>query len=507
MKNARKLLAFLLALLLVLPAMFACGESTSADDPADTTVSEPTVNTLNGIPLADYTIVYSESGLDFNKRAAEYIGSSIEAITGIAPAVRLDTEAEVTANEILVGITNRQDSLGIESLDGKTKDFEFISVAKDNKVLLYGEEYMIAAAAYDFAKKISDTKTVTVSSDITIGAPVFEDPKNVIFVIGDGMGFNSLELGNQLFESNAYTEFENVNGYDQVIVANRLPYKGQNYTHSYDYDVTDSAAGGTALATGYKTYNGVVGLDTGLNRIKNLTELAHELGKKTAVSTTDDPNGATPSAFSVHVKDREDTADILEAQSKTPFDRIIGNITDPATSIRETLDIISGSDKGFFIMHEEAHFDKESHANDYNYFYTAYTRCNTALRVFLEFMMYNPDTALILTADHETGGITLNAETGEYEFTCGDHTHVNVPFYGIGKGTEFIEGKTFDNTGVAKFAAQLMGVEDFGNPNIEQLTDKTGEEKLTDKEGITIYKEKKAAEKAYPGNNTDFIVE
>lgn len=501
MKNARKFLAFLLAMLLVLPTMFACGNTESTDNtPEDTTIAETTVITLNGVSITDYTIVYSESGLDFNKRAAEYISSSIEAITGTAPAVKLDTDSEATANEILVGITNRQDSLGIESVEGKTEGFEFLTVAKDNKILLYGEEYMIASAAYNFVKTLTGTENVTVSNEITVGAPVFEDPKNIIFLIGDGMGFNSLELGNQLYEDNMFPDYENVSGYDQHIVANRLPYKAQSYTHSYDADVTDSAAGGSALATGYKTYNGVVGLDKNLKPVKNLSELAIELGKKTAVLTTDDIYGATPAAFSVHVLDRDDKDDILVAQQSGDIDVFTGVIRYPVSAIRKALDEIDNSENGFFMMYEEAHIDKESHDNKQKTFYTAYTRLNTALRVFLEFVMYNPDTALILTADHETGGITFKEETGKYVYTTGNHTHVNVPFYAIGKGTEFIDGKTFDNTGVSKFAAQLMGVNDFGDPGLDQIVDKTGLEKYSDSELVAKFKELQNAKKVYPGN-------
>ncbi|MBR5452593.1 MAG: alkaline phosphatase [Clostridia bacterium] len=490
MKSTRKVLAFLLALVLVLPAMFACNESEPADTtPTDTTAPEETVLTLNGAPLSEYTIVYSESGLDFNKRAAEYVAAAIEAATGTAPAVKLDTEAEATDKEILVGITNRQADLGIEGgIEGATKDFEFLTASKDTKVLLYGEEYMIAGAAYAFAKTLAAGNAVTVPAEVTVGAPVFEDPRNVIFMIGDGMGFNTLKLGLELYENNTFPEKENISGYHQKIVADRLPYKAQHYTHSIDYDVTDSAAGGTALATGYKAFNSVIGLDINMNEIQNLTELAMSLGKKTGVLTTDEITGATPSAFSVHAKSRENTEEILEKQNNSNIDILIGDITDPGPVFRNALESLRNDDKGFFVMYEEAHIDKYSHANEKDNLYTAYTRLNTALRVAFEFMMYNPDTLLLLTADHETGGITYSEDKGCYIYTGGDHTQVNVPFYAIGKGAEEIDGKTYDNTGVAKYAARIMGVTEFGDPELTELTDKTGEEQMTmdEKNAIAI---------------------
>ena len=185
MKKTKRLLALFLVLVLIIPAMFACGNTdTTGNTPVDTTAAEDTTvadttpvevdPTLNGIPVENYTVVYSASGFDFNKRAAEYISNQIEILTGTAPKVVLDTEAEVTENEILVGITNRQESLGIDSVEDKTEGFEFLSVAKDDKILLYGNEYMIAGAAYNLIKEISEIKTVTISTEITVGEPVFE---------------------------------------------------------------------------------------------------------------------------------------------------------------------------------------------------------------------------------------------------------------------------------------------------------------------------------------------
>ena len=496
-KHTLKIFALLLAVLFILPAAVSCEKNTTVtDDPAGN-VTETVTYTLNGTDINEYTIIYSESGLDFNKRAAEYISGEIAAATGVTLQVKLDTETADTGNEILVGITNRDaDAFTAEEFKD---EFKFASVTKGDSVLLYGEEYMIAGAAYDLVKQLSEAKDVTVSEEITVGQPVFEDPKNVIFIIGDGMGFNSLKLGAELFETDKNTKYECVSGYHQYPVANRLPYKAQSYTHSLDSDVTDSAAGGTALATGYKTYNDVIALNGDLKEVKSLTELAYELGKKTAVMTTDDIDGATPSAFSVHNIDRDNQDELLSAQENSDFDLLQGTIRDPAASLRRMFRRYSDNEKGFFVMYEEARIDKAAHSKNKDEFYQAYTRLNTALRVSFEFMMYNPDTVLILTADHETGGITLDEETGCYEFTKGSHSQVNVPFYAIGKGTEVIDGKTYDNTGIAKLAARLMGVNDFGDPSLFETTDKTGLEVMTEEEKREIFLKKSKVELAYKG--------
>ncbi|MBQ2825987.1 MAG: alkaline phosphatase [Clostridia bacterium] len=505
-----KFWAFLIAILMILPAVVSCGNNTDVP-PVDTTIpdittvidepDEPKEVSINGIPIAEYTVVYSASGLDFNKRAAEYIGKQIEELTGTAPSVVLDTESEDAGNEILVGITNRgADSINPEEY---TDVFKFAYVSQGDSILLYGEEYMIAGAAYNLAKKLTDIREVTVSEEVNVGEPVFEDPKNIIYVIGDGMGFNSLKLGEELYESGSMKKnWETKSGYHQYSVADRLPNKGQTYTHSYDNDVTDSAAGGTALATGYKTYNGVIGLNSKLEPVKNLTELAQELGKKTAVITSDQKKGATPSAFSIHTMSREDSDEILSEYENVTFDYVIEEIfIKPENDLRMVLDDFNGAENGFFMMFEEAQIDKASHTATIPTFYRAYTRLNSALRVFFEYMMYNPDTVLVLTADHETGGITLNEETGKHEYSSNPgHTQVNVPLYGIGKGTEFFDGKTLDNTGVAKLIAQFMGVNDFGDPSIEQVTDKTGLETMSEEEIAAVEKEKAEAEKNYNAN-------
>lgn len=492
MKIKKRLFALFIAIVMLLPGMIACGKDTPADNTPETVTL-----TLNGTSLSDYTIVYSDSGLDFNKRAAEYISKSVEAVTGTAPAVVLDTESTDNGNEILVGITNRvADAFAVEDFENV---FKFASVTKGDSVLLYGEEYMIAGAAYDLVKKIAETKDVTISTEITVGEPVFEEVNNIIFLIGDGMGFNSLKMGVEMYETDSNPRLECVSGYHQYSVADRLPYKAQSYTHSLDSDITDSAAGGTALATGYKTYNDVIALNGDLKEVKSLTELAYELGKKTAVMTTDNINGATPSTFSVHNISRDNKDELLISQENTDFDLLYGDILDPVASLRKMFRRLENDDKGFFVMYEEAHIDKSAHDENKDEFYQAYTRLNTALRVAFEFMMYNPDTALILTADHETGGITFDEETGRYEFTRDSHSQVNVPFYAIGKGTEVIDGKTYDNTGVAKFAARLMGVEDFGDPSISETTDKTGLEVMTEEEKREIFLKKSKVELAYKG--------
>ena len=510
MKKIKLIALLLIAALLIVP-FASCAEQTGTPD--DTTGqtdngTQPEYEKilLAGTDITEYTIVYSESGLDFNLHAAEYVAEEIGKIAHVLPLkTGLDTETAETENEIVIGMTNRAVSADGEGTE--LGDFEYMIERSGKKVLLYGEEYMVAAAARQFVKDISEGKDIPEEKQVLQAE--FEDPNNVIFVIGDGMGFNSLKYGQKLYmdktEVPYYTPLPLTGGYSQEeIIPFKFPNQGQAYTHSADNDVTDSAASGTALATGYKTYNGVIALDLDLKPLKTLCELAQEMGKKTGVITTDDETGATPSAFTAHTLSREDEDVILWYQQTCDYDVVIGKLRQPALVLWDELQKLT-NDNGFFIMYEEAHFDKSSHSNNPTDLCVTYMRFNTALRIFLEYAMYHPDTAIIITADHETGGIEYDEEKDDYYYTTGSHTGRNVPLLGIGKGTEEINGAIFDNTGIPKLMAKLMGEENFGDPEREVTTDKTGDYKTPDadlvkmliryKKTVPSYKEAQEAAK------------
>ncbi|MBP5236532.1 MAG: alkaline phosphatase [Clostridia bacterium] len=472
-----KLFALLLAAALLIAAFASCSEIPSDgsqtepskdrtdQNPEDT---EKTIQ-LGGTDIAEYTVIYSESGLDFSLHAAEYVSGKISELTGRDIKMGLDTETAESENEIVIGKTNR--SISSAADDEELGDFEYLIVKSGKKVLLYGEEYMVASAAYNFVKDLAEGKQMDTEEEKKTLKAEFEDPKNFILFIGDGMGFNTLKFGKELYGKNieipTKSPLPETGGYSQDdIVAFRLPNQGQSYTHSLDSDITDSAAGGTALATGYKTYNSVIGLDLDLNPIKNLCELAIEKGKKTAVITTDNKAGATPAAYTAHTLSRDDEEFILWSQDNSDVDTIIGQLREPGLLLWDQLQAVTDEENGFFMMFEEAFTDQASHGNDTPELCLAYLRVNTALRIFLEYAMYHPDTAIIMTADHETGGIQYDEEAAEYVFTTKKHTSVNVPLLGIGKGTEEIDGATFDNTAVAKLISKLMGEESFGDPEM-----------------------------------------
>jgi alkaline phosphatase len=253
--------------------------------------------------------------------------------------------------------------------------------------------------------------------------------------------------------------------------------------------VTDSAAGGTALSTGERTSNGAIGVYmTDLLGVfsypKNITELCMERGMMTGVITTDETSGATPAAFSAHSSDRGNTEDITEDQLESGFDLIWGTSNDVATPedakangftfistydemmalsegsrsfaqftnnlwtleqsdentpnleqmTRKAIDLLDDSEEGFFLMVEGAHIDKHSHSNDSENMTEALEEFDRAVKIALDYAKADGETLVVVTADHETGGIIQTLE-GAYNFTQGSHSSDDVPVlvYGTNK--------------------------------------------------------------------------
>lgn len=322
--------------------------------------------------------------------------------------------------------------------------------------------------------------------------------KNVIVLIGDGMGENHLN----------WTKAErNVD-----LVMESLPYRGQSRTNSLS-GTTDSAAGGTALSSGLLTNNSNVGTFSGeigdynfiISTYMNTCEIAKSLGKKAGVLTSDVNSGATPATFSAHTTARGNTEDITNQQLKGNLDLLWAvnngllneqNITENGWNYVDDTDDIdtlsaddrsfgafkgplcydNGSDsyiplselttkaielldndKGFFLMVEGAHIDKGSHNNNKDAMMNALVEFDKAVANALTFAKKDGNTLIIVTADHETGGITLNEETGKYEFTKDGHSNANVPLLVYGSDALVKDGKSVKNKEISRFTAKALG--------------------------------------------------
>ena len=421
---------------------------------------------INGIKLDNYSIVYSEEDLDYSKRAAEYIQAQILERTKVEIALVEDSEAPATEHEIVVGNTERDIS---KKLDADTTGLEFAILADGGDIALEGDYFIIAAAAYFFIESYVPEAgyDAEIPEKVSIHTPIVEKAKNFIMLIGDGMGINQTRMFEYID-----TELEYSDGED-IFYGYLLPYQGQSITESLS-GVTDSAAGGTALACGHKTINGFVGRDGNKNDVKSLTELAFEKGMSAAVMSTESKTGATPASFSAHADARSDTSGIIISQAETrkkygtiidcSFDyydeRYINNSLEK--HIVDNLAKLEANENGFFLMYEEAHIDKHSHNNKLDRTFMALVRFNQAIGRFMEYAFYNPDTFILITADHETGDLFPNSQ-GVLEYHSTDHTGKNVPIFAYGYGAELFDGVKIQNIQIAHTVAHFMGEDNFGD--------------------------------------------
>ena len=321
--------------------------------------------------------------------------------------------------------------------------------------------------------------------------------KNVIYLIGDGMGFNHLE--------------KTKNEKNITLTMDTFEIKGESMTRSFSSSVTDSAAGGTALATGIRTTNGAIGVYpmdplAAFSYPKNLTEICLESGKLTGVITTDETSGATPSAFSAHSSSRSNKEEITEDQLKSDIDLIWGTANGIATEsdaqangftyidttaemlalqegsrsfaqftndlwtlapsdvdtpnlkmmAMKAIDLLDDTDEGFFLMIEGAHIDKHSHSNDDAKMAEALQEFDETIEYVLNYAKADGETLVVITADHETGAIVVN-DDGTYSFTSGSHSAANVPVLVYGSDKLIANGEVLNNYEIPIRIAYILG--------------------------------------------------
>jgi len=275
--------------------------------------------------------------------------------------------------------------------------------------------------------------------------------KYVFLMIGDGMGAN-----HRLAAEKCLPESQ------KKLVMDSFPYSCLVKTNSTS-GITDSAAAGTALACGVKTNNGVLGLDKDGKRVESLAELLKKRGFKVAIMTSTPINHATPAAFYAHSSGRGSYSEISSFIPDSGFDLFVGedfllskneqkpdallkekgytlisspeafrNLKKGAEKIVFTHKILSApktsdpnkitlseclskaiellDDKnGFFIMLEGGQIDWASHANDLATAVKELFAFDDAVKVAQDFQLKNPsETLIVVTADHETGGLELS---------------------------------------------------------------------------------------------------
>ncbi|MFV0520891.1 MAG: alkaline phosphatase [Mangrovibacterium sp.] len=331
--------------------------------------------------------------------------------------------------------------------------------------------------------------------------PKSDYPKNIILMIGDGMGTSQI--------------FAGVTANGGSLFLDNFNHLGFSKTQSASSYITDSAAGGTALSSGYKTYNGAIGVDVDTIAHPSVRAIAEDEGMATGLVSTSAITHATPASFIAHQPSRTMYEEIAGDLLKTDIDVFIGGgykhfadrkdrkdlITelknkgykvlkdiDEITKVKEgklagltalthnpeaskrngmlpkatetAINILSKDDDGFFLMVEGSQIDWGGHQNNTTLLVEEMLDFDEAIGKALEFAAKNGETLIVITADHETGGFALtdgDIEKGmvKGDFIWGEHTAVMVPIFAFGPGAEKFTG-IMENSEVGKILIELV---------------------------------------------------
>lgn len=390
---------------------------------------------------------------------------------------------------------------------------------KAEKKKLYDEA---VAALKEMEPNEEGMYEVTEDLVVALANADYTEPKNIIYMIGDGMGFNIIEAAQCVYQDSLYND---------TLAMNYLPVQSAQATYSATDQVTDSAAGATALATGYKTMNRAVSISVDSTKnYKTVLELAAEQGKDTGIIATKSVTDATPAAFTAHVASRSMQEEIavmqLEKLTDGTLDLALGggfgyfesntnnetltkaqqdgvsyvkswdnissaklpvlglfaeNMMDTTDEALPTvaemttyaLDVLSQDEDGFFLMVEGSQIDTYGEHNEFERETKELYDFDCAVAVAMRYVALHPDTVLIVTADHETGDVTVpmnpTAENiKETFYTTGSHTYKTVPVLAAGYGTESLYGIQ-ENVDIGMFVASLLGEEEFGHKSTRHL--------------------------------------
>jgi len=324
--------------------------------------------------------------------------------------------------------------------------------------------------------------------------------KNIILMIGDGNGLAQISAG--LFGNGGQlnlTQLKNI---------------GLVKTQAADDFTTDSAAGATAFATGFKANNRALGLNPEGDSLANLPEILDLYGFRNGIITTDQLTGATPGAFYAHHSERNDLDQIAAFLPKSKLDLFIGggggDFTRFALNRKEELEkagftlvksldeiLVSGADRigyfvsegsipsvensrgdyllkstklatqflgkynsPFFLLIESGMIDSGGHANSTSMIVTETQDFDQAIGEMIRFADQNPGTLVIITADHETGGVSIpQGNVSEREVELGyysdDHTGIMVPIFAYGAHSGDFRG-VYENTEVFEKIMRLI---------------------------------------------------
>jgi len=339
-------------------------------------------------------------------------------------------------------------------------------------------------------------------------------PKNVILMIGDGMGVGQFSSASMM-----------LHGPDGQLAVESAPITGLVRTYAGNDLVTDSAAASTAMATGFKAPKTAISILVDGRRPVTLLEAAKSSGLGTGVITTSGLADATPAGFLVHAGDRYQYANIFSSILATENDILMGGtwinhhkakhdedyldlvsrvvelgtaagyqvvrdesdlarVRTPVLALFEprgnsasahgpelivttefALGALESNERGFFVLIESELSDGNGHKNSISGVVEAVREFDEAVAYAVAWAEERDDTLVLVTADHDTGG--LGVTDGDYEdgtadvrWVCDMHTGQWVPLFAFGPGAEHFSG-VMDNTDIGVLIANLLGIDDF----------------------------------------------
>lgn len=333
-------------------------------------------------------------------------------------------------------------------------------------------------------------------------APKGKKVKNVILMIGDGMSLMHVYTAWAANRGKLWLENAQATGLSRTWAVKKL--------------VTDSGSGGTSLATGVKTVYHAVGVDPEGKPLTSLVDVAKELGKDAGMAVTCRLWDATPCDFCCHNIDRDKEEELVGDYPTSGVDFVFGGGAQKFTNrkdgrdifkelqkkgyhVSRTLDDFFAYDKnsrifavpydkdtplpdergdllarasmkgislmnqnknGFFMMIEGSQLDDYGHFNQLDLLMKETLDFDQTVGEVMKWAAKDGETLVVVTADHETGGLTLvngNKDEGRVEccFSTKDHSGAMVPVYAFGPGAENFTG-IFENTDVFKKIKKLM---------------------------------------------------
>lgn len=335
-------------------------------------------------------------------------------------------------------------------------------------------------------------------------------PKNIILLIGDGMGLAQISSRFYFEESEPnFVRFKDI---------------GLIETSASSHKITDSAASATAYSCGVKTYNGAIGVNKDTLALPTILELLEPRGALTGVISTSSIQHATPASFYAHTASRQFYEEIARQLVYSPVDFFAGGgldffnkrtdklnyldslsgqgfvIDTNSLANKQALDInkkygyllagdampkmqdgrgdflsdatlqgikyLSQSEKGFFLMVEGSQIDWGGHANDANYIIEEVKDFDKVIGHALDFAKKDKNTLVLVTADHETGGFALspaevrrqaNYDIIKPTFSTGGHTSTLIPVFAYGPGSENFTG-IYPNNELFHKMVKVLGI-------------------------------------------------